>query len=577
MQELNFTTLASLYSSIGDFQPFGIQTSIGLLDSQDLAVLNHYRSASGSADLELNGFEFLPQTTSDGSFFLFRAALEAGYEFGFNQAEIFWQDALTGLDNAGAFTDLAETQWLNLSFDELTQMGVDQAFSTPTYQLVGGTLSADTFTVLPNLQYNIFSGNGNVDFGRGGRDTIDLSGVLSTSVSLNAATARGGGVIFNPGNGARVFDSLTLSNGSQILFEGIDQIRFADGTLNLAIIPNDPLFGEQWNLHMMGVHTAWRFGTGSDRVMVGVEDTGLGVDARGNIHPDLRLDTTLVISDNYADDFFRNVPDSSYGPQRSSHGTAVHGIIAAASNNGLGMSGINWNAMVANIDVLDNNLGDQSLAEATQNLINYANSQGKRLVVNMSLGGGGIDPQFEQLVARNQSNALFVIAAGNNGRFGLSDPASLANTYANVIAVGASWGTEDSGGMPKAPGTRINYSNYGHGLTLMGPSEVVSLKAAKDTPAGVRFNFYDYADDFTGRLDLKDMFNGTSAAAPNVAGVASLVWSANPLLTATQVQTILSQTAYDLGAQGRDLIYGNGFVNADAAVRRALATAAGAA
>ncbi|PSB14041.1 hypothetical protein C7B65_26795 [Phormidesmis priestleyi ULC007] len=61
-----------------------------------------------------------------------------------------------------------------------------------------------------------------------------------------------------------------------------------------------------------------------------------------------------------------------------------------------------------------------------------------------------------------------------------------------------------------------------------------------------------------------------------MAGVASLVWSANPNLTATQVQTILSGTAYDLGARGYDPVYGSGFVNADAAVRRAIAIGAGA-
>lgn len=70
-------------------------------------------------------------------------------------------------------------------------------------------------------------------------------------------------------------------------------------------------------------------------------------------------------------------------------------------------------------------------------------------------------------------------------------------------------------------------------------------------------------------------FDGTSASAPNVSGVASLVWSANPNLSATQIKQIMSQTAYDLGNRGYDYEYGHGFVNADAAVRRALAIAKG--
>lgn len=56
-----------------------------------------------------------------------------------------------------------------------------------------------------------------------------------------------------------------------------------------------------------------------------------------------------------------------------------------------------------------------------------------------------------------------------------------------------------------------------------------------------------------------------------MAGVASLVWSANPYLRATDVHAIMANTAVDLGAFGYDMAYGHGFVNADAAVRQALA------
>jgi subtilisin family serine protease len=160
-----------------------------------------------------------------------------------------------------------------------------------------------------------------------------------------------------------------------------------------------------------------------------------------------------------------------------------------------------------------------------------------------------------------------VIASGNENANSLSNPASLAVKYGNVIAVGASWGNQDVNGLPQAPGTRISYSgrwgsNYGDGLTVMGPSEVIATSATPGT-YGASFSY-------------ETQFNGTSAATPNVTGVASLVWSINPTLTANQVQTTLSETAYDLGARGHDRVYGHGFVNADAAVRRALALAEGA-
>ncbi|UBF23798.1 S8 family serine peptidase [Kovacikia minuta CCNUW1] len=428
-----------------------------------------------------------------------------------------------------------------------------------------GTLGADRFDFAGSYARTIVSGNGNVDFGNGLRDTLDLSNLLSTSVSFNYADTSGGGVLYNPGNGTRVFDAINLNDGRQILFEGIDTIRFADRTINLSVTPNDPLFNQQWNLHMTGVHNAWRFTTGSNNILVGVQDTGLGADANGAIHYDLR--TTTVYTNNYRDDYFRVFTNAQ---RTTSHGTDVQGIIAANSNNGLGMSGINWNSRVFHIDVLDGNANDQSLAEATQNMINEANNNGQRLVINMSLGGGGIPTAFRNLVANNQNNALFVIASGNDDASTISDPASLASQYSNVIAVGASWGRTDWYGNTTTPGDRITYSgwwgsNYGTGLTLMAPSEVIATNATRNSTTGVVSYGFD------------TRFNGTSAATPNVTGIASLVWSANSSLSAVQVQQILSQTAFDLGSAGYDTTTGSGMVNADAAVRRAMAMARGAA
>lgn len=321
---------------------------------------------------------------------------------------------------------------------------------------------------------------------------------------------------------------------------------------------------------MMGVQNAWRFSTGSNSVLLGIEDTGLATNSNNNFHPDLR--NTIIFPDNYRDDFkVRN----------DSHGTGVEGVIAASSNNGYGMSGINWKSPIFHIDIYDGDTYDQSLAQATRNIINQANLNGQRLVINISLsypnsfGQTGLDPEFNQLVANNP-NVLFVIAAGNEGdkgTNGLDYPATLAGLYSNVMAVGASRGTSDRNGSATTLGQRITYTNYwgsqyGTGLTLMGPSEVISTKATPSSAGAAQFDYYTGSGD---------RFNGTSAAAPNVTGVASLVWSANPNLSATQVKQILSQTAYDLGATGYDTEYGSGFVNADAAVRRALALSQGAA
>jgi serine protease len=432
-------------------------------------------------------------------------------------------------------------------------------------QSIVGTLGADTFSLTANnltARQTVVSGNGNIDFGQNRWDLLDLSSLRSTDVLFNLATATTGGMIYDPGNGSRLFDSIMLSNGNEILFEGIDRIQFADRTYNLSISTTDPYFTSQWNLHVMGVQNAWRFGTGSSDVLIGIEDTGLGISSTGSIHNDLRS-PTYFDANNIADDFFRTFPGEGYGRQFSSHGTPVQSIISAISNNGIGLSGINWNSPIYTVDVLDGNANDQSLATATQNMITEANRRGQRLVINLSLGGGPIAPAFRALVANNQDNALFVIASGNDDLNALSNPASLAIEFQNVIAVGASWGRTDAYGYTTNPGDRISYpdfwgSNYGTGLTLMAPSEVIAAAANYSAINGANFTY-------------TTTFNGTSAAAPNATGVASLVWSANRNLTAIQVQEILSQTAVDLGTAGYDNLTGHGMINADAAVRRALA------
>jgi serine protease len=401
-----------------------------------------------------------------------------------------------------------------------------------------GDLSANTFRPSTTVNRTVISGNGNTQFGQGSFDNIDLSSLNSATVNLNLAGLTQGGIAYDPGNGSRIFDAITFTDGRQILFEGIDTITFADRTVNLAVSTNDPRFRDQWSLHAMGVQNAWRFTTGNDRVLVGVGDSGLGVDRQNSLHPDIRA--PFVFASNYADEF-EDVPYDF-----TSHGTSVQSIIAATTNNGIGMSGINWNSPVVTIDVLGGSDRDQGLAEAVQSMIDQRRP-GQQLVINLSLSSpGGVRPAFEALVRQYQNDVLFVIASGNYSRSQLADPASLANRYGNVIAVGA----------VDRQGNHLSYSNYGPGLTISAPSDVVAAESTI-TGNGVIFGYTDRS-------------GGTSSAAPNVTGVASLVWSANPNLTAGQVREVIASSAYDLGNVGNDTLYGAGLVNADAAVRRAI-------
>ncbi|MDX2231479.1 MAG: S8 family serine peptidase [Leptolyngbyaceae cyanobacterium bins.349] len=505
----------------------------------------------------------------------------------------------------------------NLSISD-TDLSVLERLKSPTL-IQAGTLGADRFTLTPGYRRYVFSGNGNVDYGSGLFDWLDLSALDSGSVRRNSVRADGtGGVRYNPGNGDRLFDQLLLNDGREILLEGIERILFKDSgsfgsnliNAGLTVNPTDPLFSQQWNLHMTGVHTAWRFTQGSNRVLIGIQDSGLGSDSTGRWHPDLS-NTTIYYPNNYRDDYSEQA-DYSDG-RKNSHGTAVQGIISAIANNSstalnsqTEIAGINWTSPTFTIDVgLD--LNDQSLAIATQNQINQATRFGQRLIVNMSLSvpkqlGGRTVPSFDEeppnfqltSLIRDNPNVLFVVAAGNDGdleRSGLAYPAVLAKQYGNVIAVGAAWGKTDAFGQLRIPGTRIDYSNYaglnfwgsqyGTGLTVMAPSEHITTRATFDPRTGqVTFNTYPnnplnpLTNSQLRQLQNLDLaFNGTSAAAPNVTGIASLVWSANPTLTAAQVRQILSETAIDLGTPGYDISTGYGFVNADTAVRRAMAIA----
>ncbi|MUG91815.1 S8 family serine peptidase [Scytonema sp. UIC 10036] len=421
-------------------------------------------------------------------------------------------------------------------------------------RIVRGDLGANTFIYESSPGISVFLGNGNVDFGSGQRDSLHLSNISFTTVSLKLANTSGGGVLYNPGNGTRLFDGIELSDGRQILFEGIDCVVFTDKELNLSVEPNDPMFSKQWNLHMMDVQDAWRFTQGNSNVLVGVQDTGLPV-LNGNTHLDLGV--TTYIPNNYVDEM------STSGV--TTHGLSTQSVINAQINNGVGMSGVG-NFEVFHIDVLGGDAHDSTLVDATQEMIRKANTENRRLVINFSLTGG-YSTLLEQLVVNNQ-NVLFVFASGNTGADTLTEPAILAQ-YKNAIAVGASWGRKDYYGNPKNLGERISYinwwsSNGGTELTIMAPGEVIAANGTQQsTSSAFEFGF-------------NSNFNGTSAAVPHVTGIAGLLWSVNKNLSAFQIKEILSQTAYDLGTPGHDKYYGHGFVNAGAAVRRALAIGMGA-
>ncbi len=431
-----------------DSQTKSISDWVGKLDSDDyykfnLAGTSEFKVAvdglSADADLRLLSSQgnILASSVNIGTASeLIAQTLEAGTYYlqvnSYSNSETFYNLDLSASALLQITSNKGDRQLIPTSVENEAVTAANQVSPIPTSAAIpqsangtrsqAGTLRADTFTFESGYSRTIFSGNGNFDYGSGARDLMDLSQFASTSAAFNYATNPNGGIAYNSGNGNRIFDALTLGDGSEILFEGIEAIKFADTTINLSITPNDPKFSKQSNLHGMGVHNAWRFTKGTDNVMIGIQDTGLGTDSSGKIHSDLRKPD--FIGKNYLDEW-----------GNFSHGTLVLGSIAAKSNNKTGGAGINWKSDLMLVDVVGEDALDYNLANATQAMIDKANAQGKRLVVNLSLAGG-YSAEFEQLIADNQDKALFVIASGNDNSNKIASPADLAAKYGNVMAVG---------------------------------------------------------------------------------------------------------------------------------------------
>lgn len=284
----------------------------------------------------------------------------------------------------------------------------------------------------------------------------------------------------------------------------------ADQPVSVDLVPNDALYAGQWGLPAVSAPTGWDVTTGSSSVTVAVLDTG--VDAS---HPDLarRLapGTDLVNRD--------SDPTDDNG-----HGTLVAGIVGADSNNGIGVAGMDWNARLMPVKVLDAS-GSGYMSTVAEGVV-WAADHGAK-VINMSLSGATGTSTLQSACAyAYQKGVVLVAAAGNDGTDAPRYPAA----YDSVISVGSLSGD-----------TRSSYSNYGATLELMAPGGLI------------------YTTQKGGSYVRA---SGTSMAAPFVAGLAALVCSADPTAAPDRVRQVLAATATDLGATGWDPEYGWGRIDA---------------
>lgn len=333
--------------------------------------------------------------------------------------------------------------------------------------------------------------------------------------------------------------------------------------LHATFTPDDLYYPLQWHYPQISLPQAWPINTGAG-VIVAVIDSGVFL-----AHPDLA--GRLV--DGY--DFIDGTPggndpgDSPIPPGGSTyHGTHVAGTVAAATDNGIGVAGTAFGARVMPLRVCTTS-GCPSFAieQALRYAAGLPNDSGTvpaqaASVINLSLGrqGGpalaGEQALYDELRARD---IIVVASAGNSNTSEQLYPAA----YQNVLAVSA----------VDIEGSKAPYSNFGPWIDLAAPGGDLQRDLNADGfPDGVLSTI---ADDRDGVPVPRFAFlQGTSMAAPHVAGVMALIRSAVPALTAQDIEALLRNglVTDDLGAPGRDDIYGHGLINAARAVTEALNT-----
>jgi thermitase len=247
-------------------------------------------------------------------------------------------------------------------------------------------------------------------------------------------------------------------------------------------------------------------------------------------------------------------PDTTVATDDHGHGTHVAGTVAASTNNGTGVAGTCPNCSLLIAKVLDqNNRGwDSDLIAG----INWASSNGAK-VINMSLGGYPSSSALETAINNAWAKgAVLAAAAGQSGTEGTKHyPAA----YENVIAVAAT-DSNDARATFDDPNTSVlEQSNSGDWMDVAAPGKDIY----STFPSSWAFDPATGSWKPTARYAY---FDGTSMAAPHVSGLAGLYFSRFPGASNQDVVHVIGRTAVDLGTPRRDPIFGQGRINAHAAV-----------
>jgi len=382
-----------------------------------------------------------------------------------------------------------------------------------------------------------------------------------------AALAQG----FHAQIGAKVAGSLAVSKVNRVmlpqgvtvsdavrLYSSNPAVEFAEPNYILHFadtVPNDPQFSNQWghrNTGQLGGTPdadidsveAWDISVGSDSIVLALTDTGIDL-----THPDLIaniwtnpgedpwLDPYDPTTGNGVDDDLNGYVDDWKGydfngpspliPIRDNdpsdgvgHGTHCAGILAATGNNGMGVTGVSWNAKIMPLKIGPDSGLTLTVFVAAQ-AIDYAVANGADIICASWGGLAGISTIRTAIDNAHSAGVLFVAAAGN---FGINTDGFLKFYPAsydldNIIAVAA---TDDNDEL-------ADFSNFGRTTVDVGAPGVGILSTMPTYEVFLTQDPYDYSTNY-------DYLDGTSMATPFVAGALAVLISAYPTETHMEIR-----------------------------------------
>ena len=423
-------------------------------------------------------------------------------------------------------------------------------------------------------------------------------GVDTTAQSRTLSTLRGG---INGGESVWVGDALLARTPFEPDAEAAagalarqPEVEWAQPNYlrELHTIPNDPSYGRQWNLAMIDAPRAWDINPGgTSDVVVAVLDSG--VTTTTTTFPMTlwtgkaleRVGVPVATSPDIATS--RILPGRDFvfwsGPVVDfiGHGTHIAGTVLQETNNAFGFSGIAYRARLMPLKVcygyweiqfLQSAAGVPDFVDpretgscpdsAVSEAIRYAANNGAQ-VISLSLGGPDPSPITREALQYAVSRGVFVaISNGNQYERGnpIEYPAADAKGLDGVVSVGAVGRT----------GRRSYYSSTGSHLEVVAPGGDTREGgvAAAIFQVGLLTSEFDPETIVTPRFDryVDVPMQGTSMATPHVAGLAALLYSQG-IHNPGAIEMAMRRFARDAGAPGRDDEYGDGIIDARAALR----------